>query len=94
MTLSSVFDTVGSRSKRKLSGLGVTRKPGATTAYQHTEGKQSLVMTDGKVTGATGSGRGRYTLATGAAAANNGKTYSYTFRSTAPGQFIVDVKND
>ena len=77
-----------------LSGLGVTRKPGATTAYQHTEGKQSLVMTDGKVTGATGSGRGRYTLATGAAAANNGKTYSYTFRTTAPGQFIVDVKND
>jgi hypothetical protein len=80
MTLSSVFDTVGSRSKRKLSGLGVTRKPGATTAHQHTEGKQSLVMTDGKVTGA--------------AAANNGKTYSTTLRTTAPGQFIVDVKND
>ena len=77
-----------------LSGIGVTRKPGATTAYQHTEGKQSLVMTDGKVTGATGSGRGRYTMATGAAAVNNGKTYSYTFRTTAPGQFIVDVKND
>ncbi len=77
-----------------LSGIGVTRKPGATTAYQHTEGKQSLVMTDGKVSGATGSGRGRYTLATGAAAANNGKTYSYTFRTTAPGQFIVDLKND
>ncbi len=77
-----------------LSGIGVTRKPGATTAYQHTEGKQSLVMTDGKVTGAAGSGRGRYTMATGAAAVNNGKTYSYTFRTTAPGQFIVEVKND
>jgi len=78
----------------QLSGIGVTRKPGATTTYQHTEGKRSLVMTDGKVTGATGSGRGRYTLATGATVANNGKTYSYTFRTTAPGQFIVDVKND
>jgi len=77
-----------------LSGIGVTRKPGATTAYQHTEGKQSLVMTDGKVTGATGSGRGRYTMATGVAAVNNGKTYSYTFRTIAPGQFIVEVKND
>ena len=78
----------------QLSGIGVTRKPGATTTSQHTEGKQSLVMTDGKVTGATGSGRGRYTLDAGAAAANNGKTYSYTFRTTAPGQFIVEVKND
>jgi hypothetical protein len=77
-----------------LSGSGVTRKPGATTAYQHTEGKQALVMTDGKVTGAEGSGRGRYTMATGAAAVNNGKTYSFTFKTTAPGQLIVDVKND
>jgi hypothetical protein len=77
-----------------LSGSGVTRKPGATTAYQHTEGKQSLILTDGKVTGAAGSGRGRYTMATGAAAVNDGKTYSYTFRTNGPGQFIVEVKND
>lgn len=77
-----------------LSGSGVTRKPGATTTYQNTEGRQSLVITDGKVTGASGSGKGRYTLATGAAAMNNGKTYTYTFRTTAPGQLIIDVKND
>jgi len=44
-----------------LSGVGVTRKPGATTAYQHTEGKTSLTLVDGKVTGSTGSGRGRMT---------------------------------
>ncbi len=77
-----------------LSGIGITRKPGATTAYQHIEGKQSLVMADGKVTGATGSGRGRYTMAIGTAASMFGKTYSYTFSTTGPGQFIVDVKND
>jgi hypothetical protein len=77
-----------------LSGSGITRKPGAVTAYQLTEGKQSLVMTDGKVTGATGSGRGRMTLATGAAASWAGKTFSYTVGTTGPGQFVVDVKYD
>ncbi len=77
-----------------LSGIGITRKPGATSAYQHVEGKQSLVMTDGKVTGVTGSGRGRYTMATGAAASMAGKTYSYTFTTTGPNQLVVEVKND
>jgi hypothetical protein len=77
-----------------LSASGITRKPGAVTAYQILEGKQSLVMTDGKPTGITGSGRGRYTLATGSAASLAGKTYSYTFSTTGPGQFVVDVKQD
>ncbi len=77
-----------------LSGVGVTRKPGATSAFQHTEGKIALVVADGKVTGSTGTGRGRYTMATGAAASFAGKTYSYSFRSAGPGQFVVDVKND
>ena len=77
-----------------LSGIGVTRKPGATTAYQHTEGKISLVVSNGKVVGSTGSGRGRYTMATGTAASMAGKTYSYTFKTTGPGQFVVDVVND
>jgi len=77
-----------------LSGIGVTRKPGATSAYQHTEGKIALVVADGKVTGSTGSGRGRTTVATGAAAALSGKAYSYTFKTTGPGQFVVDVKYD
>lgn len=77
-----------------LSGMGINRKPGAVSAYQHLEGKQSLVMTDGKVSGFTGSGRGRYTLATGSMAAMAGKTYSFTFSSTGPGQFTVDLKSD
>ena len=77
-----------------LSATGITRKPGAVTAYQQTEGKSSLVMTDDKPSGMTGSGRGRYTLATGSAAALAGKTYSYTFSMTGPNQFVVEVKHD
>jgi hypothetical protein len=76
-----------------LSGAGVTRKPGGTSAYQNTETKLALTLADGKVSGFTGTGRGRYTMATGTAAALNGKTYTFTFKS-APGQTIVDVKID
>jgi len=78
----------------QLSGSGVTRKPGATAAYQNTEGKLALTMTNGKVTGFTGTGRGHYTMATGAAAAWNGKGYSFTFATTGPSSFVVDVKMD
>jgi hypothetical protein len=77
-----------------LSGLGVTRKPGATTAYEHSGGKISLIIADGKVAGSTFSGRGRITMATGAAASLQGKTYSYSGKTTGPGQFNVDVKYD
>ena len=77
-----------------LTGSGVVRQRGAVAVYQNNEGKLALTLTDGKVTGSTGSGRGRYALATGAAAALNGKTYSYTFASTGPFQFVVDVKLD
>lgn len=77
-----------------LSGVGVTRKPGAVTVYQHTEGKISMVMSDGKPSGITGSGRGRMTMATGSAAPMAGRSYSFTFRTTAPNQFVVDVKFD
>jgi hypothetical protein len=41
-----------------LSGSGVIRKPGSTVAFQITEGKLAVTITDGKVTGATSSGRG------------------------------------
>jgi hypothetical protein len=77
-----------------LSGLGVTRKPGATSAYEHSEGKISLIIVDGKVAGSTFTGRGRITMATGAASSLKGKTYSYSGKTTAPGQFTVDVKYD
>lgn len=77
-----------------LSGSGITRKPGAMTAYQHSDGKISLTITDGKVTGSTFTGRGRITMATGAASSLQGKTYSYAGQTTGPGQLTVDVKYD
>ena len=75
-----------------LSGSGIIRKPGATTAYRITEGKIALVMTDGKVIGTTAAGKGVYTLATGSAASLAGKSFTYSTRPTAPGQFAIDVK--
>jgi len=74
-----------------LSSIGVSRKPGTTLAYQNRKGKMSLIMSDGKVTGFQGSGQGRCTMATGAAAARKGKAYSFTFKSTGPGQFEIEV---
>lgn len=75
-----------------LSGDGIIRKPGATTAYRIIEGKIALIMTDGKVTGTTASGKGVYTMATGTATTLAGKTFTYSTRPTAPGQFAIDVK--
>ena len=77
-----------------LSGNGITRKPGAVAAYEQTEGKVALTLVDGKATGFTGSGRGRYTMATGAASGLSGKTYTFTFKTTGPFQFVVDYKID
>ncbi|MEJ8856663.1 hypothetical protein WKW79_18960 [Variovorax robiniae] len=77
-----------------LAGSGIIRKPGATTAYRVNEGKIALIVTDGKVTGTTGSGKGVYTLASGSAATLAGKSFTYATRPTAPGQFAIDVKVD
>jgi len=74
-----------------LSGMGVTRKPGTTLAWTQLSGKMALIMSEGKVTGFQGSGRGRATLATGQAAERKGKSYSFTFKSVGRGQYVVDV---
>jgi hypothetical protein len=75
-----------------LSGFGVNRKPGAIAAYQQTEGKLALTIADGKVTGASGSGAGRFTMATGAAAALSGKRYTFKWATTGPFQYTVDIR--
>lgn len=93
LTVSAIWDW--DKGKAVLvSGMGVTRTPGATHSIQHTEGRMELVFADGKVVGATGSGRGRYVLTSGAASVLKGKTYSYTFKSVGPGQSVVDVTVD
>ena len=75
-----------------LSDSGVVRKPGATLAWKGTEGKLTLTMTDGKVTGWTGSGRGANTLATGGWASMAGKSYTWTGKSVGPAsQFSTEA---
>jgi hypothetical protein len=72
-------------------GFGVIRKPGGFVAYQDTEGKFALTVTDGKVTGFTGSGKIRWTIATGSAAPLAGKSFVYTLKSTGAGQWEADA---
>ena len=75
-----------------VSGNSVIRKPGATAVLKAIDGKISLTVTDGKVTGWTSSGRNTYLLATGSAASLAGKSTTYTAKSTGPGQFTMEVK--
>jgi hypothetical protein len=75
---------------KELSGYGVARKPGATFAFQHTDGTLEVTMTDGKPSGWTASGHGIVTLATGSWASFNGKTYEWTGKGTGLNVFEGD----
>lgn len=77
-----------------LSGAGVGRKPGAMASFHVMEGTMALLMADGKVIGAAGAGKGVIKHASGSAAVLNGKTNSYTVRSTSPGQFLIETTYD
>jgi hypothetical protein len=77
-----------------LSIGGVVRKPGATVAYEITEGSLALTMADGKVTGFTASGKGRWSMGAGGAASMAGKTFTYKARPTGAGQWETDVTAD
>jgi hypothetical protein len=79
---------------KMVSVTGLSRKPGASVAYELTDGTISLTMTDGKVTGWTATGKGRYPLATGSAAALTGKSFTFTAKPTGPGQWETDVTAD
>jgi hypothetical protein len=75
-----------------VSGQNVIRKPGATAVIQFNEGKIALTVADGKVTGFTASGRSTFRLATGSAASLTGKSYTWTGKSTGPGQYTIEGK--
>jgi hypothetical protein len=51
-------------------------------------------LADGKVTGFTATGKGRYLLATGSAASLAGKTFSFTAKPTGAGQWETEVTAD
>ena len=77
-----------------LSVSGVVRKPGAFATYELMDGKLALTIIDGKATGFTASGKGRWPLATGSAASMAGKTFTYKTMSTGPGEWETDVIAD
>lgn len=77
-----------------LSGDGILRKPGALAAYRQLTGQRSLVVQDGKVVGWTATGKSVFTLAAGTFSAYAGKTFSWTAKSTAPNQFVIDSTID
>jgi hypothetical protein len=69
----------------------VARKPGSMAVYVNDAGTLDFRTTEGKVTGWTASGKGRYVLGTGAAAAFSGKSVSWTAVPTGPRTYIVSV---
>jgi hypothetical protein len=68
-------------------GGGVVRKGDATLVYQYTEGTITPIMTDGKATGYSSGGKGRWPIATGAAASLAGKTFTWTSKATPTGDY-------
>ena len=75
-----------------LVNTGIDRKPGGMVVYQDSEGKATAILSDGKVTGFTGSGRGKILSSAGVAANWSGRSYSYTFQSTGFNQFAVGIR--
>ncbi len=93
-TLTTIWEWDGPKAVAR-SAIGVVRKPGSTLAWQGSEGELTLTMTDGKVTGCTGSGRGVNTLATGDWAKLAGKGYTWTGRCVGPAsQFTAEAKDE
>jgi hypothetical protein len=68
----------------------VVRKPGAIAVLRGTSGNLALTMTDGKVTGFTGSGQYDYALATGSWAPLAGKSETWTNKGTGPAAFSAE----
>jgi len=71
---------------------GIVRKPGSMAVFQDSESKATAIMSDGKITGFTGSGRGKFLSGAGAAANWSGRSYSYTFQTTGFNQSVVGVR--
>jgi hypothetical protein len=74
--------------------IGIVRKPGSSLIYSSSEQKLTLIMVDGKVTGFSSTGRGTYTLGTGAAAALTGKGYTYVSKGTGFNQYVIESTPD
>ena len=88
-TAQEIWEWDGPNGKMLLES-GVIRKPGALATFELTDGQIALTMADGKVTGFTASGKGRWPTATGAAASLAGKSGSFKSWPTGAGQWEAD----
>jgi len=77
-----------------IAGGGVMRSPGSIAVFQNIEENGDVTIADGKVAGYASSGRGKVIWAAGAAASAVGKSYSYTTKSTGPGESVVETVGD
>jgi hypothetical protein len=88
-TIQAVWEQDLARSQL-LSGDGVVRQRGSLLAYHLSEGVQYPVIKEGRPAGWTATGRGIYTLATGAGAALLNRTFSWIARSTGPQRWLME----
>ena len=77
-----------------IAGGGVLKSPGAIAVFQNMEENGDATVVDGQITGFASSGRGKIIWATGVAASAVGKSYSYTTKSTGPGESVVETLGD
>jgi hypothetical protein len=92
-TAQEIWEWDGTNAKMLLES-GVIRKPGAIATFELTEGKLALTMTDGKVTGFTASGKGRWPTATGTAASLAGKSWTFKSWPTGAGEWEGEITPD
>jgi hypothetical protein len=72
---------------------GIAKKPGTIVVTKAVDGNQTLVMTDGKLTGYSGSSHIAFPIATGDAAALSGKTVEATWKNNAQiNQYTLQMK--
>jgi hypothetical protein len=77
-----------------IDSSSIVKKPGTLAVTKAVDLKQTLVMTDGKLTGYTGSGHIAFPIATGDAAALAGKTVEVTWKNNTPltNQYALEMK--
>jgi hypothetical protein len=76
-----------------IDGSGIAKKPATIVVTKVVDGKQTLVMTDGKLTGYSGSSQMTFPIATGDAAVLAGKTAEVTWKNNTPiNQYTLEMK--
>ena len=88
-----VYEFFGRKGVGK-AGMGVARHPNGVAVWVNETMQNDLQLQEGKVVGFQASGKGRYSMAAGAAKELDGRTYSYVARPTGPGQFDIEVSVD